>query len=1383
MRVINFFWFLLFPLQIILSQQTSAQFIIPFTEKDNFQLNTLTFEDITVRDGLPENSANSILQDYLGYLWISTQNGLARYDGYSIKVFNLEKDKDNSLSTSDAIIFEDKRKTLWVGSLAGLNKFDRANETFKLYQSQKNDSTTINSNLVRSFCEDQAGRFWIGTQVGLNLFDRDNEIFTRFYFRNPDAHLNNSLNPDQAYLCVNCVIEDPSSGNLLIGTEKNGLWEFNIKEKFFSKYSENNLDEKIDRIQSFHKSRDGKIWMASTHTLSSLDPKEKIFRFYIDFPTTGDEQNILFTNPIGSVIEDKEGLIWSGFFKGEKGIFCLDPLSGNLMNYSLFPDKPKQARYNKVLSLHEDRTGIIWIGTILSGVVKLDKQKKRFHLLSNDTEFSTGSLGSSIVYSGIYDPKGFIWFCTQKSLDKYDIKDGTYKHYLKDKDCITKYFYKAIQGKDGFIWIGTANCGLISFDPRNESYKYYFNDEKESINLVNKQIRVLLQDSAGNLWIGTDGFGLYRFDVTHNETAVYKNIPGDFLSLSDNQVMSLFEDGLGDIWVGTNLGGLNKFERETEKFSRIGFTCVISIYEDKLKNFWIGDFYSGLNLFDRGKGEVISSYSRNEGLSNTLFQGFVEDNQNNLWIPTQAGLFKFNIISRTFRNYNIEDGLLGSFTLESYVFKGPDGNIYLNTNEGEIFFQPDSIKDDPNPPQVLLTGLSLFNRPDEQLNYEGFISDLKEINLSYDQNDLRFDFVGLHFSSPEKNSYKYILENFDLDWIDAGNERYATFTNLDPGNYVFRVKAANKDGVWNETSASIAVIINPPYWATAWAYLFYILLIGITIYFIWKLQLRRIKIRNEIEMSKFEAQKLHEVDKMKTRFFTNISHEFRTPLTLILGPSKQLTVNSNEEKTKATADLIHRNAKKLNKLVDELLDIAKIESGEMKIRASAYNIVALTKEIALSFYSLAERKKITINLISDLDEIIVYVDKEKVDKILTNILSNAFKFTPENGKISVNIKKHKKECEIAVSDSGTGIPQNELDKIFDRFYQVDDSHTREYEGTGIGLSLTKELIELHKGQIKVESQEGKGSVFHLIFPLGKEHLKPEEIFDWQAAEKETDTLSELVKEYSSSMKHNNIFELSGDLEIPTLLIVEDNSDVRNYILNILSNDYKIYEADDGEEGLDKSFKYIPDLIITDVMMPKLDGFQFCKKLKSDFRTSHIPVIMLTAKATMKDKINGLEIGADDYIMKPFEAGELNARIKNLLEQRNRLHEHFRKFGYIEKAKQNISSADELFIQKAVAAINGNLSDSTFGIDELAEKLAVSRALLFKKINHLTGESPGEIIKRLRLNKAAMLIEKNSGNISEISLEVGFNNPSYFSECFKKQFGVLPSQYHQNKQFS
>lgn len=546
-----------------------------------------------------------------------------------------------------------------------------------------------------------------------------------------------------------------------------------------------------------------------------------------------------------------------------------------------------------------------------------------------------------------------------------------------------------------------------------------------------------------------------------------------------------------------------------------------------------------------------------------------------------------------------------------------------------------------------------------------------------------------------------------------------------------------------------------------------------------KVSQRTIELQNARDELTVTNESLKQAQAIQSNFFTNISHEFRTPLTLILGPAKQLLSKFDDENVKQELDLIHRSAKKLNRLVDELLDISKIESGEMKLKACPVNLVTAVKEMTLSFSSLAERKNITFRISSDEDEIIAYVDKEKFDKILTNVLSNAFKFTPEGGNIEVHVRKHKEQAEIEISDTGMGIPQHQIDKIFDRFYQVDGSHTRTHGGTGIGLSLTKELIELHKGKIEVESEEGKGSTFKIYFQLGKEHLKPEEICEEQYEyEKVEERTSEEIENIPDK-KRTLVTEISESGR-PTMLIVEDNSDVRKYITVILENQYEIYEAKDGEEGLEQSFKLIPDLIISDIMMPKMDGFQMCKRLKSDERTSHIPIIMLTAKATMQDKVSGLELGADDYIMKPFEAEELKARISNLLEQRKRLQQHFRKYGLTDIDEKQLLPIDQKFLQNAVDVISKHISDTSFSVEVFADKLAVSRSLLFKKIEALFGESPNELIRRIRLNKAARLIERNTGNISEIALEVGFNNPSYFAECFKKQFGVSPSQYHIKK---
>lgn len=543
-----------------------------------------------------------------------------------------------------------------------------------------------------------------------------------------------------------------------------------------------------------------------------------------------------------------------------------------------------------------------------------------------------------------------------------------------------------------------------------------------------------------------------------------------------------------------------------------------------------------------------------------------------------------------------------------------------------------------------------------------------------------------------------------------------------------------------------------------------------------KTQHKRIKIRHEYEMSKFEAQKLHEVDQIKSRFFTNISHEFRTPLTLILGPAKQLSDNAKDKNTKENLDLIHSNAKKLNKLVDELLDISKIEAGEMRLKTCPLNFVSVIKEIVSPYFLYAERKKISLELNFDAEEIITYLDKDKADKIINNILSNAFKFTPEGGTIDVRVRRTDRFAQVTVSDSGIGIPDDQIDKIYDRFYQADGSHTREQEGTGIGLSLTKELIELHKGKIEVESQEGKGSTFIIGFPLGKEYLKPEEI-----SEEVIYVKQKTDQEYGKKeeIKPDKVSAVPDKGNLPLLLIIEDNSDVRFYIKDNLKKEYQVAEAKDGEEGWNRSIEVMPDLIISDVMMPKMDGFKLCEKLKNDERTSHIPVILLTAKAAKEDKLEGYESGADEYIMKPFEPDELRTRIKNLIEQRKRLHEHFQKNGLFELTLTKITPVDQKFMQRVFEIINSHISNPSLNLDSFAGLLNISKSLLHKKIVSLAGEPPGELIRRVRLIKAAELIERKFGNLSEIALEVGFNNPSYFSECFKKQFGVAPSQYRRN----
>ena len=893
-------------------------------------------------------------------------------------------------------------------------------------------------------------------------------------------------------------------------------------------------------------------------------------------------------------------------------------------------------------------------------------------------------------------------------------------------------------------------------------------------------------------WIGDANGGFYFIDPIILTITEIRNLK--------QNINFMFGDRLGSIWISTLMGkvfcydpkkdSLSAFMSDSKNTSSISGRYVTQIYEDKKGRIWFTTT-NGLNRYDRSTNQ-FTRFTEKDGLAGNNARGILEDDSGNLWINTNKGISKLDPITNRFKNYDISYGL--EPTTDLYIgcgYKAKNGEIYFPGAHGFTRFHPDSIKDNPFIPPIVITSFKKFDKP---------YPFSEEIDLPYDENFISFEFAALSYISPERNQYAYKMEGLDKDWVYSGTRRYASYPNLDPGEYVFRVKGSNNDGVWNEAGTSISIIITPPWWKTTWAYILYLILIISIIYFTWKMQVKRIRMSHEYEMSKFEAEKLHEVDEIKSRFFTNISHEFRTPLTLILGPVKQIIDSLRDEKThldsrkvKDELKIVHRNANRLLGLVNQLLDISKLESGNMKLQAAPQNIIPLLKALVLSFTSYAERKRITLKFNSIEDEIIAYIDNDKIEKIIINLLSNAFKFTPEGGRIEVTV--HSKlssfhplvkgelkgdSVEISICDTGVGIPKEKISKIFDRFYQVDGNLTGEQEGTGIGLSLTKELVELHRGRIEVESEEGKGTTIKIIIPLGKEHLKPEEIIKVEQEEKyEKEIFIPEAAEESSGEKEQLIdIEHFEKESLPLLLIVEDNYDVRYYIKSNLNKGYMILEAVDGEDGWNKSIEQIPDLIISDVMMPKMDGFKLCDKLKTDERTSHIPVILLTAKAALQDKIEGFETGADDYIMKPFEPDELRARIKNLIEQRKRIHEHFKMHGLFELEEKNITPVDQKFLQKAFDTITHNISETSFTVESFAENLAVSRYVLYKKIISLTGESPVELIRRIRLKKAAELIQKKFGNLSEIALEVGFNNPAYFSDCFKKQFGVSPSQYQQ-----
>jgi len=622
------------------------------------------------------------------------------------------------------------------------------------------------------------------------------------------------------------------------------------------------------------------------------------------------------------------------------------------------------------------------------------------------------------------------------------------------------------------------------------------------------------------------------------------------------------------------------------------------------------------------------------------------------------------------------------------------------------------------------------------------------------------------------------------------------------GKFVFKVKGSNNDGVWNEQGTSVRIIITPPWWRSRLAFACYFVIVLGILLGLRQFELRRSRLRAELKMKSFETQKLQEIDSMKSRFFANISHEFRTPLTLILGPINTILEKTKDQEIQQELNLMQRNARRLQRLINQLLDLSKIEAGKMTLQARPENIVALLNRIVQTFESQAKIKGIELKFQSERDEIMAYIDQEKIENIFYNLLSNALKFTPQGGTVSVNVDiplnpPSKGDfsippfeggpggmsvfIQISISDTGIGIPSDRLDKIFDRFYQVDDSFTHEHEGSGIGLALTKELVDLHHGKIEVQSELQKGTTFTVYLPLGKEHLKPEEVVADQSASADSEPVGGFPKEPSESSElSEGLPQTARRKALPLVLIVEDNRDMRSYMQDCLASDYRVIEAVDGADGLQTAIDKIPDLIISDVMMPKMDGFQLCQRLKSDERTSHIPVILLTARASAESKIKGLELGADDYILKPFDRTELQVRAKNLIEQRHKLRERFSRDISLPPKEIAMTSYDEKFLQRAMDIIEQHLSNPDFDVTILTREVGMSRMQLHRKLQALTNQSANKFIRSLRLKKAADLLNQKYGNVAQIAYEVGFNNPAYFAECFRKQFGKLPSVYVERK---
>lgn len=1343
----------------------------------------LRVEYITTEHGLSHNGAYLITQDHQGFLWIGTQDGLNRYDGHSFRIYRNDPNDLNSLTDNDIWdITIDGGGTLWIATLRGLNRYDSIHDRFIRYHHDPNDSTSLSSDKVAALYVDRSGNLWALTFDGVDIYDPASDTFTHLKH---DPSNPNSLSHNKAW----SMCED-QSGIYWFATDGGGLNRYDQKNRVFTHYrhdpsNPNSISN--DLIFYVYEDKSGTLWLCTWTGLNKFDRKTEHFIRYKNNP---DDSTSLSNDEVRHIYEDRAGQLWIA----------------TRTNLNLFNRKTEKFSYHfigngAITWIFEDDFGILWCGTASNGLAKCYRQNRPF--INTVTGFSINN-----IYE---DRTGKLWLATDRGLVNYNQKrnlksleiPSTIFSWGSD-NLIVKNMY---EDKDGTFWIG-ARSGLLTFDRNQNILKR--NKQLDSIlqNITQtglkawQGVREFAEDDMGTLWFSTN-IGCFGFNKKTQDIIHLQNDPADSNSLGSNMVYCLVKDNDNILWIGTR-EGLNRYDPAKKTLVRyinnpndstsLNDNNVTWIYKsDKYKDLiWIGtkECLHQLNPKDGTFKRIKIKGKVSIGITNDA----IEDAHGNLWIATRNSLLKLNPQTEINKNYKTSDGFPPFF---ERIFKDKKGIMYLIGTNGFASIHPDSIRDELRLPTIVISRFKKFNK---ETTLDTNITQIKEIVLPHEDKIISFEFAALDFTNPKKNQYAYKMEGFDNDWIYSDNKHDVTYTNLDPGEYSFRVKGTNHDGVWNEEGTSVRIIVTPPWWQTNWAYAFYVILIGSIVYFAWRFQLNRERMKQRLEMEQEQREKLQEIDTMKSRFFANISHEFRTPLTLIQGPVTQVLSGEFKGNLKELFELILRNTQQLARLINQLLDLSKIEADKMSLQIRRTNIVPFLQRIVVSFTSLAERKKITLNFASSKKMIEGYFDFEKLEKIMNNLLSNAFKFTEEGGMISVNIidkleSKGEKPfsstqinttdfLEIRIADTGSGIPANRIDKIFDRFFQLDDSHTRKHGGTGIGLALTKELVELHGGKISVQSELGKGSTFCVILPLKKEYLKNYEIIE-DSTEIENTTVAtnshaSLPFDFDAEMNSAPDAAEKTLPNLPIILIVEDNPDMRRYIHDLLEPNYQVKEAVDGSDGFEKAINLIPDLIVSDVMMPGMDGFELCQKLKTDERTSHIPVILLTARASDESKLAGLETGADDYLIKPFDAKELQVRVKNLIEQRQRLRKRFSREITLQPRDIAITSADEKFLQRVMEIIEQHLSEPNFDVQIFTKKVGLSRVQLHRKLKALTDQSTTEFIRSIRLKHAANLIKHDHGNIAEIAYAVGFNNLSYFTKCFKKQFGMLPSEYNLKK---
>jgi len=1347
------------------------------------QENRYVFSHLNVNNGLSQNQINCIYRDSKGFVWFGTNAGLNRFDGIKFEVFTSENPINSAILNNNInAIAEDKSGNLWIGTASGISILDGSTYQFKNFNyAFASPYSCGDIYYVNTLTADNDGNIWIGTNNGCFYNDIHNNSIHRILIDNTSC--NAPLNG------ITSIVQD-NNGIMWLSSKNGFIISYDPIQKSIKKFKiPDKSDELANSVTKLSIDRDNDLWVGNLFGLYLFHTdKEEWDNHFKDKLDKKDE-----LKRIGAISQNIDGLIWVATDGG--GAYIIDKEYRNIINIKHQPFDDQELSSNALSYVHCDRDGIVWLGTTKKGVNFYKKDINKFRIYKN-VAGDINSLSNNDVNAIIEDRKGNIWIGTDGGgLNYLDRKTQKITRTRADNSSAntlsSNIIVSLFSDHSNKIWVGTYFGGLNRYDPVTGKFTVYKYKSEDTTSISDDRIYAICEDNRNNMWIGTMASGLNLLDSATNKFA---RINTRNSSICFDYITSIIRDRNNHLWISTT-NGLSSYDNSTKTFecfknqpnnkNSISDDNLTNCFEDSRGFFWICT-KNGLNLLDRSNNS-FRHFTVGDGLPSNSVHGIVEDKSRNLWISSKNGISKLTLnnvqsidnFDFKITNYNITDGLQGKEFNQRSALCTSDGEIFFGGPDGLNAFYPDEIKDDTTNAKMIFRDFQIFNKSipygqkyNNRILLDRPIFNTDKIALKYHENSFTIEFIALSYFYPEKNIYAYKLEGFDNQWITSdGNKNSATYTNLTNGTYNFRVKEIK--GKFEGKEISLEIIVLPPFWKSWIAYVIYTILIFLTFILLRHLILFRERINVRIEHERLEAQHIHEIDSLKLKFFTNISHEFRTPLTLIMAPVEKLLIDFKEKPEVKYLKLIEQNAKRLLQMVNQLLDFRKMEVQGFSYNPSFGDIVAFLNEAVSSFNNLSEQKHIELAFRSRIKELNTYFDKDKLEKIMFNLLSNAFKFTPGYGQVSVSLavettnKQLNNETSanlvIKIEDTGIGIPEDKIEKIFTRFFQVDSTGQVE-KGTGIGLSLVAEFVKLHEGEIFVTSEIGKGSCFTLHLPVNNSGLLAEP----------TDETVEEINHFPIIMADKS--EKYFGSERPVLLIAEDNDDLRFYLKDNLLEHYQIHEASNGEEALKKIQKIVPDLIISDIMMPGMDGIELCRRVKTDRTICHIPLILLTARSSEQQQLEGIGKGADDYITKPFNFQILEAKIANIINLRKNLRLLFKNKLQIEPHEITVTSLDEQFMRKALELVEKNIAITDYSVETMSRDLGMSRTLLYKKILALTGKPPLEFIRSLRLKRAALLLSKSQMNVSEIAFQVGFNDPKYFSKHFKNEFGVLPSKY-------